>query len=56
MERLLLSLREKGEPDEEEILRAWVEEAERRDQAMANGAEEGVPIEEVFSKIRASFR
>jgi hypothetical protein len=56
MERLLLSLREKGEPAEEEIVRAWVEEAECRDQEMSSGAEEGVPAEEVFSRIRSSFR
>lgn len=56
MERLLLSLQGQGTPDDEDIARAWVEEAERRDDEMSSGSEEGLPAEKVFSKLRSSLR
>jgi Putative addiction module component len=56
MERLLFSLQGQGAPDEEDIARAWVEEAERRDHEMSSGSEEGLPAEKVLSKLRSSLR
>jgi putative addiction module component (TIGR02574 family) len=55
MERLLLSFTEEKDSDEE-VARAWVEEAERRDQEMSSGKEPGIPAEEVFRKLRSSLR
>jgi hypothetical protein len=56
MERLLRSFEGQGGPQEDDIARAWVEEAERRDHEMSSGSEEGRPAEEVFSKLRSSLR
>jgi hypothetical protein len=56
IERLLFSLQRQATPDEEDIARAWVEEAERRDHEMSGGSEEGLPAEKVFSKLRSSLR
>lgn len=53
MERLLSSFEEQ---DDEGIARAWVEEAERRDDEMSSGSEKGLPAQEVFSKLRSSRR
>lgn len=41
---------------DEDIARSWVEEAERRDEEMSSGAEEGIPAEKVFAKIRSSLQ
>ena len=38
-------------PADEEIARVWAEEAERRDRAMENGEEPGIPAEEVFRRL-----
>jgi len=56
MERLLTSFREEQGSTDAEIARAWIEEAERRDQAMSSGRELGIPAEEVFRKLRSSLR
>ncbi len=47
---LLVSLDDLSEP---EIERLWLEEAERRDAALDNGAARGIPADEVFSSARA---
>jgi predicted ATPase len=39
------------DPDDE-IARAWLEEADRRDRAMDDGSEPEIPAEEVFARIR----
>jgi hypothetical protein len=41
---------------DDEIARAWTEEAERRDKAMESGEELGIPSEEVFRRLRSSRR
>ena len=56
VERLLSSFQEETGSDEEDIGRAWVEEAERRDDEMSSGREEGLPAREVFSKLRSARR
>jgi hypothetical protein len=56
MERLLSSFQEQPGNAGEEIVRAWVEEAERRDDEMSSGKEEGLPAREVISKLRSSRR
>jgi hypothetical protein len=56
MERLLSSFQEQAGSEEEGIARAWVEEAERRDDEMSSGREEGLPAQEVISKLRSSRR
>jgi putative addiction module component (TIGR02574 family) len=56
MERLLSSFQEPAGSEEEGIARAWVEEAERRDDEMSSGREEGLPAQEVISKLRSSRR
>jgi putative addiction module component (TIGR02574 family) len=56
MERLLSSFQEEPGSAEEDIARAWVGEAERRDDEMSSGREEGLPAQEVFSKLRSSRR
>ncbi|HXO27783.1 MAG TPA: addiction module protein [Thermoanaerobaculia bacterium] len=56
MERLLSSFQEQAGSEEEGIARAWVEEAERRDDEMSSGKEEGLPAQEVISKLRSSRR
>ncbi|MFY9819900.1 MAG: addiction module protein [Thermoanaerobaculia bacterium] len=52
-ESLLLSFQA---PEDDEITRAWAEEAERRDQAMESGEEPGIPAEEVFRKAQERRR
>lgn len=54
VESLLFSFEEPSRDDE--IARAWAEEAERRDQAMDRGEEPGIPAEEVFRNLRSSLR
>ncbi|MBW8873692.1 MAG: addiction module protein [Acidobacteria bacterium] len=49
-ESLLLSFQG---PENDETARAWAEEAQRRDQAMENGEEPGIPAEEVFRKAHS---
>jgi hypothetical protein len=39
-----------------EFLSVWVEEAERRAQAMEDGREPEIPAEEVFARVRAFLR
>jgi putative addiction module component (TIGR02574 family) len=51
--RLLESL---GPELEKQILDAWVAEAERRIDDFENGREVGIPADEVFARIRDSFR
>lgn len=43
-------------PQDRDAARVWAEEAARRDRVMESGEEPGVPAEEVFRKLRASFR
>lgn len=52
-ERLLLSFQA---PQDDEVARAWAEEAERRALAMESGEEPGIPAEEVFRKAQSLFR
>jgi len=52
-ERLLLSF---DAPADDEVARAWAEEALRRDEAMESGEEPGVPAEEVFQRLRSTYR
>jgi putative addiction module component (TIGR02574 family) len=56
MERLLSSFQEQAGSDDEDTARAWVEEAERRDDEMSSGREAGLTAQEVFSKLRSSRR
>jgi len=53
MELLLSSFQDQAGSDEEAIGRAWVEEAERRDDEMSGGSEKGLAAQEVFSKLRS---
>ena len=53
LDRLLLKY-EHGLILDDEIARDWTEEAERRDRAMEDGEEPGVPAEEVFRRLRSS--
>ncbi len=46
VERLLASL-----DDEDEILEAWIAEAERRADAMESGEVQGIPIEEALASF-----
>ncbi len=39
--------------EEDEIARAWADEAERRYEELRTGAVEAVPAEEVFARIRS---
>ena len=48
--RLLESLEKLSETEIEAL---WIEEAERRDEAMDRGDLPAIPAEEVFAKIRA---
>ena len=52
-EKLQDSLRTR---EEREILDAWIKEAERRNQEMESGKVVGIPADEVFRRVRASFR
>ncbi|MCL6614140.1 MAG: addiction module protein [Firmicutes bacterium] len=51
-EKLILSL---DAPSEEENLRLWVAEAERRLKELREGKAREVPAEEVFRRARASL-
>ena len=51
-EKLILSL---DAPSEEENLRLWVAEAERRLKKLREGQAREVPAEEVFRRARASL-
>lgn len=42
--------------EEDEIARAWAEEAERRYEELRSGEVEAVPAEEVFARIRSRLR
>ena len=53
--QLLVSLEPVAE-DPAEIEQAWIEEALRRDAEMESGEVEGIPLDEVFRRIRASRR
>lgn len=39
--------------EEDEIARAWADEAERRYEELRTGAVEAVPVEDVISRIRS---
>jgi putative addiction module component (TIGR02574 family) len=51
--QLLVSLEPVAE-DPAEIEQAWIQEALRRAAQMESGEVEGIPLEEVFRRIRAS--
>jgi len=51
-ERLILSL---DAPSDEENLRLWVTEAERRLKELREGKAKEIPAEEVFRKARAAI-
>lgn len=42
--------------DEDELSRAWADEADRRYEELRSGAVKGIPAEEVFARIRARPR
>ena len=42
--------------DEDEIARAWAEEAERRYEELRSGVAEGIPAEEVFARVRSRLQ
>ena len=42
--------------EEDEISRAWADEAERRYEELRSGGVEAVPAEEVFARIRSRLR
>lgn len=42
--------------EEDEVARAWADEAERRYEELRSGAVQGVPADEVFARIRARRR
>lgn len=54
-ESLLRSFAEASGLDDE-IARAWIEEAARRDQEMGEGPEAEIPAEEVFARLRSRPR
>lgn len=53
--QLLVSLEPVAE-DPAEIEQAWIEEALRRSAEMESGEVEGIPVDEVLRRIRASRR
>lgn len=53
--RLLERLGQDSEIDQE-ITDSWVEEAEKRDATMNTDQGVGIPAEDVFNRIRASFQ
>lgn len=55
LERLLLSFDETVQGDDT-VARAWVEEAERRDQEMNIDGESGIAAEEMFERLRSSLK
>ncbi len=42
--------------EEDEIARAWADEAERRYDELRSGAVQGVPTEQVLARIRSRLR
>jgi putative addiction module component (TIGR02574 family) len=42
--------------EDDEIARAWAEEAERRYEELRSGAVQGIPAEDVFTRMRARLR
>lgn len=42
--------------EEDEIADAWTEEAERRYEELRSGAVEGIPSEDVFSRLRSRLQ
>ncbi len=42
--------------EEDEIARAWADEAERRYEELRSGAVDAVPAEEVFARIRSRLK
>jgi hypothetical protein len=52
--RLLEHLGQSNDIDQD-VASVWVEEAELRDQAMADGQVKDIPAEQVFQQIRASL-
>jgi putative addiction module component (TIGR02574 family) len=42
--------------EEDEIARAWGEEAEHRYEELRSGAVEGIPAEEVFARVRSRLQ
>lgn len=55
-QRLIASLDEDVEEDQEEVERAWEEELRRRVAEVESGTAELIPAEEVFAEIRARPR
>ncbi|HEY0781804.1 MAG TPA: addiction module protein [Thermoanaerobaculia bacterium] len=55
MGRLLQSFEVEQDAESRAVLRAWTDEAERRDREMDRGAEAGVPADEVFRKLRSTL-
>lgn len=53
--RLLERLGQDSEIDQE-ITASWAEEAEKRDETMSTDQSVGVPAEDVFKRVRASFQ
>ena len=43
-----------GDLSETEVERLWLEEAVRRDEEMASGLVQPIPMDEVFAELRAS--
>jgi uncharacterized protein YbaP (TraB family) len=52
LSRLLEHLAQNNDMDQE-VVSAWADEAERRDQAMDGEQVPGVPADQVFQKVRA---
>lgn len=42
--------------EEDEISRAWADEAERRYEELRSGAVKSIPAEEVFARVRSRLR
>ncbi|HSU14052.1 addiction module protein [Longimicrobium sp.] len=42
--------------EEDEVSRAWADEADRRFEELRSGAVKGIPAEQVFARIRAPQR
>jgi putative addiction module component (TIGR02574 family) len=55
-QKLLATVPLKANDRDSDVLAAWIAEAERRIDDFENGREVGIPAEEVFARIRDSFR
>jgi putative addiction module component (TIGR02574 family) len=55
-QKLLETVPLKANDRDSDVLAAWIAEAERRIDDFENGREVGIPAEEVFARIRDSFR